>query len=1170
MHGKLDSLSLWTINVGTFKGLWQLMHFVEGCNHHDRPAVFLIQEAKLEPQQVPSIERFWGKLGYKVFSGVHGAYLSRGVPKGVLTVVMDSLKASFLELLGHSKGALLAIEVHQTLIINSYAAPEFGDHWQQEQAAYLEELLLKLNWKGAVIVGGDFNELWEHSWISVPTSLYGLNFIPPNTSSTRWDSDRVLDFFMVSDRIEAQSWAHHAKISDHKIVVLEACLDWTETKQQRFKCFPSFSKPRWLSGKQWDNCIQDAVLDGVRENWQAISFSINHSPKWIFQRNETSSAMGGGTCPSDLCYPKPDCWGDLSQDPSLSQINTQQLEQDMIDYSWELCSRKIVWVFQQAAYRALLQIPLDFEDHQEIKRVEELFNQNHIRGTNVLVSRSLPRTGGPCKIQIRKLRNRLGSVKELALQIRRGRNDDDHWRLHDKIFKQRVNLAEAEQQISRLESQIATLEAAMKAQHIAAWKAGLQDPKVKGSWINPKKCKQNVALCVDGGVSRDKREMVLGFRDAWFRLIRQVEWTDAERQLAVSEMIVFYETQIGQYTDDIGRPDVETLSAALKAVSGCPGIDGWTAEESAAIGKNRFLTALLLKEMRQWEETGCTPSSLHDVSLLFIPKGGKKFEHGCGPSSYFRPLSIFSIIWRAWSSSWILLEGFQTFIRATLPEAISASHKGGLGAEALASYLAHQLEKMGYGCTLDYTSCFDTVDLRLVQDSLCGCLPVGLRRWCRLLLRQWSGAKKWVGSNGYMLEQPIVASTGIPQGDGASPIILAFVLWPGFHEVQAVLASLGGDFTQGIYMDDRTVIAERPDMIEAAINAWQSFSDRRHLIENQQKAQKVSVALPVDGYGDTMEVLGAIIGKGSVLGGRNAKQDERIQKSISLIRRIGTLPEARWKRLDDVFQFVHGAYSYGWIVDSPCDQHRNELYQTIFKAAGRFHYGFPQLKRMLLMVHMDLQERVLLRQLRLLSKRNQALVKNGVEMVDCNLDHMVYHGLSRFGWTLAGSTWSKGHFSFEMKECMDHFTWRRISHEIRESIRRLHYDKLAHSSRHELEGHDLPPYNYDRLSLVRKWIRRDTLAMLLATGSIQSSRVWAKWNEATCCPNCREKAVHWDHFWTCGVGTHPPGDVLLRRFLWPRSRADFPLIHSFMEYIKKYLNAAKAFPSIDPEVSQRH
>ena len=78
--------------------------------------------------------------------------------------------------------------------------------------------------------------------------------------------------------------------------------------------------------------------------------------------------------------------------------------------------------------------------------------------------------------------------------------------------------------------------------------------------------------------------------------------------------------------------------------------------------------------------------------------------------------------------------------------------------------------------------------------------------------------------------------------------------------------------------------------------------------------------------------------------------------------------------------------------------------------------------------------------------------------------------------------------------------------------------------------------------------------MLLATGSIQSSRVWAKWNEATCCPNCREKAVHWDHFWTCGVGTHPPGDVLLRRFLWPRSRADFPLIHSFMEYIKKYLN----------------
>lgn len=57
------------------------MHFVDGCNHQDRPSIFLVQEAKLE-------------------------------------------------LLGHPKGSLLAIEVNQTLIIISYvyrALEDIGD-----------------------------------------------------------------------------------------------------------------------------------------------------------------------------------------------------------------------------------------------------------------------------------------------------------------------------------------------------------------------------------------------------------------------------------------------------------------------------------------------------------------------------------------------------------------------------------------------------------------------------------------------------------------------------------------------------------------------------------------------------------------------------------------------------------------------------------------------------------------------------------------------------------------------------------------------------------------------------------------------------------------------------------------------------------------------------------
>lgn len=85
-----------------------------------------------------------------------------------------------------------------------------------------------MNWKGTVVVGGHFNESWSNSWISVPALFYGLDYVPPSSSGTRWDSARIIDFFLISERVEAHSWTHPVKISDHKLVVLEASLGWLE------------------------------------------------------------------------------------------------------------------------------------------------------------------------------------------------------------------------------------------------------------------------------------------------------------------------------------------------------------------------------------------------------------------------------------------------------------------------------------------------------------------------------------------------------------------------------------------------------------------------------------------------------------------------------------------------------------------------------------------------------------------------------------------------------------------------------------------------------------------------------------------------------------------------------------------------------------------------------
>ncbi len=57
-------------------------------------------------------------------------------------------------------------------------------------------------------------------------------------------------------------------------------------------------------------------------------------------------------------------------------------------------------------------------------------------------------------------------------------------------------------------------------------------------------------------------------------------------------------------------------------------------------------------------------------------------------------------------------------------------------------------------------------------------------------------------------------ATGIPQGNSASPLLLAFYLWQGFNDVETALRRSQADFAQGIYMDDRTIIASRPDAVE--------------------------------------------------------------------------------------------------------------------------------------------------------------------------------------------------------------------------------------------------------------------------------------------------------------------------------------------------------------------
>ena len=455
-----------------------------------------------------------------------------------------------------------------------------------------------------------------------------------------------------------------------------------------------------------------------------------------------------------------------------------------------------------------------------------------------------------------------------------------------------------------------------------------------------------------------------------------------------------------------------------------------------------------------------------------------------------------------------------------------------LASETLASVIGHEVSRLGYGASLDYSFCFDTVDLRLLKISLGQSLPDGLARWSNLLIGHWMALRRWVSNSGSVLGSAICLPCGIPQGDAASPLLLALYLWEGYCRVESYLHSSGAEFYQAVYMDDRTVVASRPDAVEGAVNEWAAYAKQRKLLENQQKAQWISIDIQLEGYGSSMEVLGVLIGAEDPLGLRiNPKQEKRLQVALDLVDRIGLLPEAKWLKLKDIAIYVQGVFAYGWVNSSPCLEQQKHLRARFNRALGGHPYGVPV-------------------QIRTLAKRNRAIECMGKQIVECALDQMVNRGLGKFGWVKHGATWRFGAHSFLLQNCCDNFLWGKISHSLRESIRQWHYAQLLELDRHEFVGQVVPPYSEERVKLVKEWISDDSLAMLLATGSIASSRSRSRGQPLVDipCPRCGILQAFWGHYWLCWMECDPPADLLLRRFLWPRNRQDLGMCNIFKSW----------------------
>eukprot|EP00438_Fugacium_kawagutii_P004919 Skav217258 [mRNA] locus=scaffold47:990272:991468:+ [translate_table: standard] len=315
-------------------------------------------------------------------------------------------------------------------------------------------------------------------------------------------------------------------------------------------------------------------------------------------------------------------------------------------------------------------------------------------------------------------------------------------------------------------------------------------------------------------------------------------------------------------------------------------------------------------------------------------------------------------------------------------------------------------------------------------------------------------------------KDPVVSSIGIPQGDAASPLILALTLAKGVADVQA-LAPVSQLF-QSVYMDARFIAAASRPLLLAAINKWAEFSSSVHLVENPSKLQTCDLQDEPGGY---MEVLGCIIGAASrQTFYDHPKNTDRLLRAKNTARRVGFLPLRVEDKISNLGIFARSQAAYGWISGRAPAHGVTNYDSTLWKAAGKFAFGVPKIKTIISGCHMELAHSVFLSQLRTLVFRREVLARAG-HSVRNRLDEMVLEQLEHFGWFENGMVWFHQDLDcqFEWRHILDDKSWKRISHFLRQSFRWRCYTELADCDRRELRGVPIPPFNEERINLARRW-----------------------------------------------------------------------------------------------------
>ena len=346
-------------------------------------------------------------------------------------------------------------------------------------------------------------------------------------------------------------------------------------------------------------------------------------------------------------------------------------------------------------------------------------------------------------------------------------------------------------------------------------------------------------------------------------------------------------------------------------------------------------------------------------------------------------------------------------------------------------------------------------------------------------------------------------------------------------------------------MDDRTIAASSFQTIKKAEEEWSRMATEYHLMENRDKAQHVNV----ENF-ETMEVLGALIGRPLPCDDKVSKATKRLEASAMRFRRVSFLPLKHQQKLLTANTFARSGLEYGWIASNPTDQQMKSQEIWLWKCLGRTSYTSPFMRNVLVGANSHMRFMLLKKQIRVLARRDQALCSMGLAVGRSPLNRLVEESLQLLGWNCIDEFWTHPDFEqgFKVLDLNDELLWRKASHNIRESCRKLAFEGLVQCGRHDANEINVP-YDGVRRRLALRWAGDDFTSFMLICGGMASPyqrNLLGFGSEEAHCAVCGEHAPGWEHIWLCATGSIPD-DGLLKRFLWPRSVVDFGLCSAFQK-----------------------